>query len=84
MHNTMYDQTGTTAEPPVRQGGGGGAPLLPACPRSPPRPEVEEEEGKGGWRKKTAAGAPVAASAGLATWTPAGSWQFFSGGDGAR
>jgi hypothetical protein len=35
------------------------------CPRSPP--EEEEEEGKGGWRKKPAAGAPLAAGAGFAT-----------------
>jgi hypothetical protein len=39
-------------------GRGAGAPLPPARPRSPPRPEVEEEEGKGGWRKTQAAGAP--------------------------
>jgi hypothetical protein len=48
-------------------GGGAGAPLPPARPWSPPRPEEEEEEGKGGWRKKPAAGSPLAAGAGFAT-----------------
>jgi hypothetical protein len=56
------------AEPP---GGGGLEPPPPPdlrrAPEAPPRPEVEEEEGKGGWRKNPAAGAPLAAGAGFAT-----------------
>jgi hypothetical protein len=42
-------------------------PTRPWSPLDPPRLQVEDEEGKVGWRRKKAAGAPLGAAASFTT-----------------